>query len=398
MPHLMNSSFMSESEIVRAPCEPDPAQPDALAGFPSEVPLLLPPAAPRVISPIVRPSAMDRERFMDRPRSMRIPLKRLAAATNPLLGLLAVALIVVSIIRDQSIGSFRDSESAEPLAVADAPSSTPALPGQPASFSTLAATPQPPTDQPQPLTSALPRDAEAAAARRADATLARTAPDTRSGDASRPKSPKTASRSRPPAATPAPPPPSVPNWALVSTLVRPASSSSITPIDNFSVRTDVAPPPSLPPAPTPTAAPAPSASPTTARATGSSSASVPAPSAPAGTSATAARTASVQSVIDRFREAFDTLDASSVAGFWPSVDSRALSRAFAQLDSQQLHFERCDIQLAGTRAFASCHGYVQLVRKAGSQDPRTESRKWTFTLGEVKDHWVILGVDARQER
>jgi hypothetical protein len=106
----------------------------------------------------------------------------------------------------------------------------------------------------------------------------------------------------------------------------------------------------------------------------------------------------VQSVIDRYRQAFDALDASAVAGFWPTVDSRALSRAFAQLDSQQLHFDRCDIQLAGTRAFASCRGYAQLVRKAGSQDPRTESRQWTFTLGEVKDQWVILGVDARQER
>jgi hypothetical protein len=394
----MNSTFMSESEIVRAPYEGDPAEPDALATFPSEVALLRPPAAPRVISPIVRPSAMDRERFMDRPRSMGIPLKRLALATNPLLGLLAVALIVVSIIRDQSTGALRDSESAQPLAVADAPASAPARPGQQASFSTLAATAQPPTDLPQPVTSALPRDAEAGAVRSADATLARTAADARNGNASRPKSPKTVSRPRPPAATPAPPPPSVPNWALVSALVRPASSSSITPIDNFSVRTDVAPPASLPPAPTSTAAPALSVSPTTAWAMGSSSASVPAPSAPAGTSATAARTASVQSVIDRYRQAFDTLDASSVAGFWPSVDSRALSRAFAQLDSQQLHFERCDIQLAGTRAFASCHGYVQLVRKAGSQDPRTESRQWTFTLGEVKDHWVILGVDARQER
>jgi hypothetical protein len=106
----------------------------------------------------------------------------------------------------------------------------------------------------------------------------------------------------------------------------------------------------------------------------------------------------VQSVIDRYREAFDTLDAKVVESFWPSVDSRALGRAFAQLESQHLHFDRCDIQLAGARAFASCHGYAQLVRKAGSQDPRTEARQWTFTRGEVKDQWVILGVDARQER
>ena len=390
MPQLMNSSFMSESEIARKPQKADVAAPDALASFPSEGVLLPPLPAARVISPIVRPSAIDRERFMDRRRSLRIPLKRLKKAINPALGLLSVALIVVSIIRDQSIGSSRDSESVDPTSVSGALSAS-AVPGQHASFPSLSAMTQPPA------TSTLPPDPAAAGPRSGEATATRNgnAGVTRSADASKTKAPKTASRSRPPAATPAPPPPSVPNWSLVSALVRPASSSSITPIDHFSVGTDVTPPA----APTPAPAGLPlSVSPTTAWAMGSSSASVLAPSAPAGTSTTAARTASVQSVIDRYRQAFDALDASSVAGFWPSVDARALSRAFAQLDSQQLHFERCDIELAGARAFASCHGYVQLVRKAGSQDPRTESRQWTFTLGEVNDHWVILGVDARQER
>jgi hypothetical protein len=106
----------------------------------------------------------------------------------------------------------------------------------------------------------------------------------------------------------------------------------------------------------------------------------------------------VQSVIDRYRAAFDSLDAKAVEGFWPGVDMRALNRAFDQLQSQHLQFDHCDIQLAGSRAFGFCHGYAQMVRKAGSQDPRTEPRQWTFTLGEVKDHWVILGVDARQVR
>ena len=106
----------------------------------------------------------------------------------------------------------------------------------------------------------------------------------------------------------------------------------------------------------------------------------------------------MQSVIDRYRDAFDALDANAVEGFWPSADVRALNRAFAQLETQRFLFDRCDIQLAGARAIASCNGSAQLVRKAGSQEARSESRQWTFTLAETKDRWVILSVDARPVR
>ena len=65
-------------------------------------------------------------------------------------------------------------------------------------------------------------------------------------------------------------------------------------------------------------------------------------------SARLARTAAVQSVVDRYRDAFDSLDANAVGSFWPSADVRALSRAFAQLETQRFQFDRCDIQLTGT--------------------------------------------------
>ena len=103
-------------------------------------------------------------------------------------------------------------------------------------------------------------------------------------------------------------------------------------------------------------------------------------------------------MLDRYRDAFDSLDAAAVEAFWPGADVRALKGAFAQIESQRLQFDHCDINLAGTRAFASCTGHAEYTRKAGSRDVRLEPRYWKFTLGEVKTGWVILGVDARQAR
>jgi hypothetical protein len=127
----------------------------------------------------------------------------------------------------------------------------------------------------------------------------------------------------------------------------------------------------------------------------------PAPPEPATTpeaAARVARAASVRLVVDRYRDAFNALDANGVDAFWPGVDRRALKRSFAELESQRLQFGRCDVQLAGARAFASCNGYAEYTRKNGSRDARFELKHWTFTLGEVKDGWVILGVDVRQGR
>lgn len=106
----------------------------------------------------------------------------------------------------------------------------------------------------------------------------------------------------------------------------------------------------------------------------------------------------MQSVLDKYRNAFDSLDANAVEGFWRGVDIRALNRAFAQLESQRFQFDHCDIDLAGARAIASCRGYAQYIRKAGSREVRFEPRQWTFTLGEIKNGWVILSVDARADR
>ena len=109
----------------------------------------------------------------------------------------------------------------------------------------------------------------------------------------------------------------------------------------------------------------------------------------------AARLAGVQSVIDHYRRAFNPLNANSVKAFWPGVDVRSLDRAFAQLELQRFEFQRCEIDLAGPRAFASCDGSARSVRKVGDRNPRAQAREWTFTLAQADDAWVILSVNSR---
>jgi hypothetical protein len=75
---------------------------------------------------------------------------------------------------------------------------------------------------------------------------------------------------------------------------------------------------------------------------------------------------------------------------WPSVDARALGRAFAELRSQRLTFDDCDIAVDGARATAACHGATTYVPRAGDQSPRTEPRMWRFTLERGRDaNWQI---------
>lgn len=103
----------------------------------------------------------------------------------------------------------------------------------------------------------------------------------------------------------------------------------------------------------------------------------------------------IQMVLTRYRSAFSDLDAAAVSHVWPGADSRALARAFRGLEEQGIAFDNCDIQVTGTSAAASCGGTVRYVTRVGSKDPRTERRRWQFTLGKVQDRWMIQTVESR---
>jgi hypothetical protein len=97
----------------------------------------------------------------------------------------------------------------------------------------------------------------------------------------------------------------------------------------------------------------------------------------------------VSSVLDRYARAYDALDASAAREVWPSVDERALARAFAGLESQNVAFNDCNIDVRGATANASCRGLASYVGKVGSGQLRTEPRQWTFELRRDGEAWKI---------
>ena len=97
----------------------------------------------------------------------------------------------------------------------------------------------------------------------------------------------------------------------------------------------------------------------------------------------------VAQVLNQYARAYDRLDPGAARAVWPTVDERALSRAFASLESQDVSFDRCDIDVKGNLASASCRGTASYVGKIGSRQARTEARQWNFELKLHGDDWKI---------
>jgi hypothetical protein len=112
---------------------------------------------------------------------------------------------------------------------------------------------------------------------------------------------------------------------------------------------------------------------------------------PAALPSVAARTerSEIQRTLAQYRAAYDLLDAQAAQAVWPSVDVRALARAFDTLASQQLAFETCELQIAGESATAECRGSATYAPKIGNRGPKLEPRRWTFRLKKQGEEWKI---------
>jgi hypothetical protein len=104
----------------------------------------------------------------------------------------------------------------------------------------------------------------------------------------------------------------------------------------------------------------------------------------------------VKLALQRYRAAYEELDARSARAVWPAVNESALARAFDGLESQHLTFEDCTVRVGGDRAAATCRGTATYVPKVGSRQPRVEPRTWTFALHKAGAEWKIDA--ARVER
>lgn len=97
---------------------------------------------------------------------------------------------------------------------------------------------------------------------------------------------------------------------------------------------------------------------------------------------------SVHATLERYRSAYQRLDAPAARAVWPSVDAGALARAFGSLSSQELWFDGCTIDVSGSAANATCTGQSRVVPKIGGGSETTR-RTWQFTLRQSGRDWVI---------
>jgi len=96
-------------------------------------------------------------------------------------------------------------------------------------------------------------------------------------------------------------------------------------------------------------------------------------------------------VLSRYENAFSQLDAAAAARLYPSVDRKALSRAFGTLSSQQIQFDDCRIQVTQSTARATCAGKASWTPKVGG-GTKEQAKRWQFELKQVAGDWQIGSV------
>jgi hypothetical protein len=103
----------------------------------------------------------------------------------------------------------------------------------------------------------------------------------------------------------------------------------------------------------------------------------------------------ITSTLNQYARAYGQLDAEAAREVWPNVDERALSNAFAGLESQNVSFDDCAIEVHGATADASCRGRHSWLGKVGSRQLRTEAREWQFRLRLDGEAWKIESAQNR---
>lgn len=112
-------------------------------------------------------------------------------------------------------------------------------------------------------------------------------------------------------------------------------------------------------------------------------------------SARALETRAVEDVLERYRLAFNRLDAGAASKVWPTVDEKTLARAFERLKYQNVFFSSCQIVLGAMFAEATCIGSTRFEPNVGSRATKPEARRWRFSLRKSTGAWLIDRVEMR---
>jgi hypothetical protein len=100
----------------------------------------------------------------------------------------------------------------------------------------------------------------------------------------------------------------------------------------------------------------------------------------------------IQAVLNRYRDALSILDVAAVRAVWPGVDVAAVRSGFARVADQNVEFEACRISSTGVQATASCAGVLESGLNPGQRRPRSERKRWQFTLHKSGNRWQITNV------
>jgi hypothetical protein len=103
----------------------------------------------------------------------------------------------------------------------------------------------------------------------------------------------------------------------------------------------------------------------------------------------------IRGVLAEYQGAYTRLDARAAKEIWPRVDERALSRAFSNLESQEITFESCRTMIGSDTARATCNGKAMYVGRLGNRRVRAENRSWTFSLRKEQSGWKLEDVTVR---
>jgi hypothetical protein len=99
--------------------------------------------------------------------------------------------------------------------------------------------------------------------------------------------------------------------------------------------------------------------------------------------------ASILQVLRRYERAVARKDPLGAKAVWPSLDDRALARAFNDLQSHSLALEGCGVKVDSGGARAICQGVATYLPKVGRRKPITASHEWTFNLARNGGGWHI---------
>ena len=103
----------------------------------------------------------------------------------------------------------------------------------------------------------------------------------------------------------------------------------------------------------------------------------------------------IYQALQQYEHAYERLDVNAARAVWPSLNTRALTRAFEGLKAQALEFSNCRVAMELPEATAICGGSASYVPRVGRQATRTEPREWTFHLRKIDRDWLIAKAEVR---